>query len=634
MNKRQKEVIEEQLHNEEKTIASLKNTYKQALKDCEQKIRELSARTDMENLQSIIYQKQYQEALKAQLEGALSNLQSNSYATVSDYLTKCYRDGYTGVMYDLQKTGIPIIMPIDQAAVVRAIQTDSKLSKSLYDKMGEDVTYLKKAVRAEVSRGIANGSTWNEVAGKLSRHMANTPFQRAYNNSIRIARTEGHRIQVQSAMDAQKIAKSKGADIVKQWDSTLDGNTRNLHRLLDGQIREIDEPFEVGGRKVEAPGMFGDPAEDCNCRCCLLQRARWALDDEELQRLKDRAEYFGLDKTSDFEEYKEKYLKVIDEINPTNVNGEIIQFDWKDRNQLREKQQEIISDLSNEYRTRLQKVTTGAKQSAGNVDMSGAVMRLSDSHVNTAVHEFAHTLANSAADKYGLTNDADFWKEIKKIQREYHRDVDKTSDTSRWISSYEHSSRSVDEFFAEAFTQAKMSKLKLELPPKYGADLTYSNKVLEVIDKYFNKKSVANVDTSAKMITGARILDPDSKEATAFAKMYYREIKSFSTDCKHIANNIGKTETEIQSIKDYLFNNDSFEPDCAIAQSWQRLMSGKDIKDHDKVLIEHELYEMKLKKENKNMSHTEAHAIATRKYDYQKGVDEYYGNLGKNKKDE
>ena len=363
MNKRQKEVIEEQLHNEGKTIASLKHTYKQALKDCEQKIRELSARTDMENLQSIIYQKQYQEALKAQLEGALSNLQSNSYATVSDYLTKCYRDGYTGVMYDLQQTGIPIIMPIDQAAVVRAIQTDSKLSKSLYDKMGEDMTYLKKAVRAEVSRGIANGSTWNEVAGKLSRHMANTPFQKAYNNSIRIARTEGHRIQVQSALDAQMVAKSKGADIVKQWDSTLDGNTRDLHRLLDGQIREIDEPFEAGGIQVDAPGMFGDPAEDCNCRCCLLQRTRWALDDEELQRLKDRAEYFGLDKTTDFEEYKEKYLKVIDEINPTNVNGEIIQFDWKDKNQLREKQQEIISDLSNEYRTRLQKVTTGAKQS-------------------------------------------------------------------------------------------------------------------------------------------------------------------------------------------------------------------------------------------------------------------------------
>lgn len=345
MNKRQKEVIEEQLHNEEKTIASLKNTYKQALKDCEQKIRELSARTDMENLQSIIYQKQYQEALKAQLEGALSNLQSNSYATVSDYLTKCYRNGYTGVMYDLQQTGIPIIMPIDQAAVVRAIQTDSKLSKSLYDKMGEDVTYLKKAVRAEVSRGIANGSTWNEVAGKLSRHMANTQFQRAYNNSIRIARTEGHRIQVQSALDAQHVAKSKGADIVKQWDSTLDGNTRDLHRLLDGQIREIDEPFEVGGRKVKAPGMFGDPAEDCNCRCCLLQRARWALDDDELQRLKDRAAYFDLDKSDEFEEYQRKYLGITQEdIDNIKNNDKIKNIDTQLKNLKKQ-----FSDITDGY---------------------------------------------------------------------------------------------------------------------------------------------------------------------------------------------------------------------------------------------------------------------------------------------
>ena len=313
MNKAQKQATQAQLNREKQTIKELKQIYQQALKDCEKKISELSARTDMENLQSIIYQKQYQEALKAQLEGILSNLQSNSYATVSDYLTKCYRDGYTGVMYDLQKTGIPIIMPIDQAAVVRAIQTDSKLSKSLYDKMGEDVTYLKKAVRAEVSRGIANGSTWNEVAGKLSRHMANTPFQKAYNNSIRIARTEGHRIQVQSALDAQHVAKSKGADIVKQWDATLDGATREHHQMLDGQIREVDEPFEVANLKVEAPGMFGLASEDCNCRCCLLQRARWALDDEELQTLKDRAAYFDLDKAKEFEEYQEKYLGITQE---------------------------------------------------------------------------------------------------------------------------------------------------------------------------------------------------------------------------------------------------------------------------------------------------------------------------------
>ena len=57
---------------------------------------------------------------------------------------------------------------------------------------------------------------------------------------------------------------------------------------------------------ASAPGMFGDPAEDCNCRCALLQRARWALDETELDTLKERSEYFGLDKSKDFEDFKEK----------------------------------------------------------------------------------------------------------------------------------------------------------------------------------------------------------------------------------------------------------------------------------------------------------------------------------------
>lgn len=39
------------------------------------------------------------------------------------------------------------------------------------------------------------------------------------------------------------------------------------------QIRELDEPFEVQGMTAMQPGDFGDPAEDCNCRCALLQRA-------------------------------------------------------------------------------------------------------------------------------------------------------------------------------------------------------------------------------------------------------------------------------------------------------------------------------------------------------------------------
>ena len=310
MNKAQKEVQQTQLNAEKKVIRLLERVYEQAKKDCEQKIRELSARTDMENLQSVIYQKQYQQMLVDQLESILYDLQEGQFTNIADYLQESYVNGYTGVYYDIGKvTGIPVVMPIRQDQVVKAVQTDSKLSTSLYNKLGEDVTYLKKSIRAELSRGIASGSTWNQMAVHIAKGM-NSPFRKAYNNAIRIARTEGHRIQNEAALDAQDEAKKKGANVVKQWDATLDDRTRPDHQAADGQIREIDEPFDVGGEKMKAPGVGGSAKNVCNCRCCLLQRAKWALDEDELEELKERAAFFGLDKSKDFEEFKQKYCQL------------------------------------------------------------------------------------------------------------------------------------------------------------------------------------------------------------------------------------------------------------------------------------------------------------------------------------
>ena len=64
--------------------------------------------------------------------------------------------------------------------------------------------------------------------------------------------------------------------------------------------------------EVMYPGGFGIASQDVNCRCALLQRARWALDADELKTLKERAEYYGLDKTNDFDEFRQKYYKIED----------------------------------------------------------------------------------------------------------------------------------------------------------------------------------------------------------------------------------------------------------------------------------------------------------------------------------
>lgn len=308
MKKEEKEILQSQLNREKQLVADLKYIFGQAQDDVVNKIIDLSRRKDMENLQTIIFQKQYQEVLRTQLDAAIDMLQANEYTTIQEYLNDCYTSGYTAAMYEVAKSSeVPIIVPIDTKAVTKAIQIDSKLSKTLYKSL--DMSELKKSVRMEVSRGILNGSSWLDIGAKIGKNIKGSAFQKPLNYGIRIARTEGHRIQVASAMDAQAEAKKKGADVVKQWSATLDSETRPTHQELDGQIRETDEDFEFSGGKVSAPGMFGSPAEDCNCRCRLNTRARWSLTEEELEKLKERAAFFGLDKTKDFDDFREKYLK-------------------------------------------------------------------------------------------------------------------------------------------------------------------------------------------------------------------------------------------------------------------------------------------------------------------------------------
>lgn len=280
MNKRQLEVQKNNLKEETEILKRLKLIYGQAQDDCVNKIIDLSRRKDMENLQSIIWQKQYQEALNKQLQGVLDDLNTKSFTSIAEYLDRSYENGFLGTLYDLQGQGIPLCFPIDQEQVVKAVQVDSKLSQGLYKRMGEDTGKLKESIKTELSIGISNGESWNQIAAHIASGMK-SPFTIAYNRAITIARTEGHRVNQEASLHCQQKAKSNGADIVKQWDATLDSVTRPHHLELDQQIREVEEPFEVAGMRAMYPGSFGTPSEDCNCRCCLLQRARWAVSEEE-----------------------------------------------------------------------------------------------------------------------------------------------------------------------------------------------------------------------------------------------------------------------------------------------------------------------------------------------------------------
>lgn len=314
MNKRQKEVQQAYLNNEKAVLKQIERNYQDALDEINSKIELLMARQDAD-MQHVIYQVEYQKALRTQVQAILETLQANEFETVSEYIAQSYEEGFLGTMYDLQGQGIPLVFPIDQEQVVDAIQHETNLSESLYTAMGHDIKDLQKKISGEISRGLATGQMFSEISRNIAS-WARIPK----NNAMRIARTEGHRIQCKASMDACNKAKSKGADVVKQWDASLDKRTRDSHAQIDGEIKELDEKFSNG---LMYPGdPSGSAGEVINCRCALLQRARWALGNDYTKWSPDApvvidddgTTQFTVIKAKNYEEHKKLYKQATERV--------------------------------------------------------------------------------------------------------------------------------------------------------------------------------------------------------------------------------------------------------------------------------------------------------------------------------
>ena len=138
-------------------------------------------------------------------------------------------------------------------------------------------------------------------------------------------------------------------------------------------------------------------------------------------------------------------------------------------------------------------------------------------------------------------------------------------------------------------------------------------------------------------ITGA--LDPDGQAAEEHAARYYAAVRKMTTDVQRIAQNTGFSEAQIQEIKSFIFLEkhdlgdgriDYFDPSYTMAESWQRLIDGKQILEHDITLLQHETMERSLMQQG--YSQSEAHLLTCKKYNYEKEARQYYDQINRNQK--
>ncbi len=129
----------------------------------------------------------------------------------------------------------------------------------------------KSKIQSAVLQGILQGESAYKVAERL-RGVA----EMNYNASVRYARTMTTSAQNAGRYESFRRAKKVGVDLTIEWQATLDNRTRHSHRMMHGQRREVDEPFEIDGVSILYPAYSGPGSSDIpqqylwNCRCSLL----------------------------------------------------------------------------------------------------------------------------------------------------------------------------------------------------------------------------------------------------------------------------------------------------------------------------------------------------------------------------
>lgn len=133
------------------------------------------------------------------------------------------------------------------------------------------------AVRFQLTTGERAGESIEQLAKRIRGVFAQASGYR----SRMIARTEAI-----GAANAGSFygAEQSGVAKEKVWLAAVDARTREWHVTADGQVRDMDKPFQVGAGKLMYPGdPLGGAANVINCRCSMLFRGKAEEDVEEVE---------------------------------------------------------------------------------------------------------------------------------------------------------------------------------------------------------------------------------------------------------------------------------------------------------------------------------------------------------------
>lgn len=130
----------------------------------------------------------------------------------------------------------------------------------------KDMLWNKRQINSNVLQGILQGESIDKIAKRLYPIVG-----RNKTAAIRTARTMVTGAENRGRLDRYHDYEDKGVVMSKVWIATPDNRVRDWHLSMDGQERDVDEPFIDGhGEELDYPGdPSGSPKTVYNCRCSM-----------------------------------------------------------------------------------------------------------------------------------------------------------------------------------------------------------------------------------------------------------------------------------------------------------------------------------------------------------------------------
>ena len=216
-----------------------------------------------------VFQGKQWQAKKDQIADTLLHANETATSIMNGQMTNVFAANANFMSYSLE-TGAGVNFGFglyDSATVSNLLKNEPDVLPTYKIKGVKDTAWNKKKVNRQVTLGIIEGESLDKIATRLGNTLG-IQNKKAMLTQARTSMTAAQNAGREISLTA---AQNMGINVQKEWMCTLDGRTRDWHRMLDGQKQPLDKPFEVDGLKIRFPGdPQAKPALVYNCRCTMV----------------------------------------------------------------------------------------------------------------------------------------------------------------------------------------------------------------------------------------------------------------------------------------------------------------------------------------------------------------------------